>query len=74
MTIISVHHEKQALITVSILNRILREEFVRIYSEPVLQRFLDEQRRANPDIALPDCPKLGDLDIREVLASPYFFA
>jgi DNA-directed RNA polymerase len=59
---------------VDLLNRILREEFVRIYSEPVLQRFLDEQRRANPDIVLPDCPELGDLDIREVLASPYFFA
>jgi len=59
---------------VDLLHRILREEFVRIYSEPVLQNFLDEQRKANPDIALPNCPQLGDLDIRQVLASPYFFA
>ena len=53
---------------------ILREEFVRIYSEPVLQNFLDQQRKAHPGIALPDPPKTGDLDIRQVLSSPYFFA
>jgi DNA-directed RNA polymerase len=56
------------------LNRILREEFVRIYSEPVLQKFLDEQRAAHPDIDFPNLPQLGNLDIREVLSSPYFFA
>jgi DNA-directed RNA polymerase len=59
---------------VDLLNRILREEFVRIYSEPVLQNFLDQQRKAHPGIALPDPPKTGDLDIRQVLSSPYFFA
>jgi DNA-directed RNA polymerase len=59
---------------VDALNRILREEFVRIYSEPVLQKFLEEQRAAHPDIDFPDLPQLGNLDIREVLSSPYFFA
>jgi DNA-directed RNA polymerase len=59
---------------VDILNRVLREEFVRIYSEPVLQIFLDEQRKAHPDIDLPDLPQLGSLDIRQVLTSQYFFA
>src|SRR5271170_3793455 len=59
---------------VDTLNRVLREEFVRIYSEPVLQNFLDELRKANPDVTLPDVPPPGDLDIRHVLASPYFFA
>jgi DNA-directed RNA polymerase len=59
---------------VDLLNRILREEFVRIYSEPVLQNFLDEQRKAHPNIDLPDVPPLGDLDIRQVLLSQYFFS
>jgi DNA-directed RNA polymerase len=59
---------------IDLLNRVLREEFVRIYSEPVLQNFLDEQRKAHPDIALPEPPQTGSLDIREVLSSPYFFA
>jgi DNA-directed RNA polymerase len=59
---------------VDLLNRVLREEFVRIYSEPVLQNFLDQQRKAHPRIALPDPPQTGDLDIQQVLSSPYFFA
>ena len=59
---------------VDTLNRILREEFLGIYSEPVLQNFLDELRKANPGIRLPDVPLLGDLDIRQVLQSLYFFA
>jgi DNA-directed RNA polymerase, mitochondrial len=56
------------------MNRILREEFVRIYSEPVLQNFIDQQRKAYPGLSLPDPPQTGDLDIRQVLESPYFFA
>ena len=59
---------------VDLLNRILREEFVRIYSEPVLQNFLKEQRQANPDLDLTEPPERGDLDIREVIDSPHFFA
>jgi DNA-directed RNA polymerase len=59
---------------IDLLNRTLREEFVRIYSEPVLQNFLNEQRAAHPDVCLPDLPQTGDLDICEVLSSPYFFA
>jgi DNA-directed RNA polymerase len=56
------------------LNRILRQEFVRIYSEPVLQKFLDEQRQAHPDVDLPEPPESGNLDIRQVIESPHFFA
>jgi DNA-directed RNA polymerase len=59
---------------VDLLNRVLREEFVRIYSEPVLQDFLEQQRKAHPGLSLPDPPRTGDLDIRQVLESPYFFA
>jgi DNA-directed RNA polymerase len=56
------------------LNRVLREEFVRIYSEPVMMRFFKEQWEANPSVYLPALPPPGDLDIRQVLSSPYFFA
>jgi DNA-directed RNA polymerase len=59
---------------VDLLNHVLREEFVRIYSQPALQNFLNEQRKAHPDVAMPDVPELGTLDIRQVLSSPYFFA
>ena len=59
---------------VDLLNRVLREEFVGMYSEPVLQRFIDELRKGSPDIHLPDPPAPGTLDIRQVLSSLYFFA
>jgi DNA-directed RNA polymerase len=59
---------------IDLLNRVLREEFVGMYSEPVLQNFIDGQRKANPGVDLPDPPAVGDLDIRQVLVSPYFFA
>jgi DNA-directed RNA polymerase len=48
--------------------------FFGLYPEPVLQNFLDQQRKAHPGISLPDPPQTGDLDIQQVLASPYFFA
>lgn len=59
---------------VHLLHRVLREEFVRIYSEPVLQNFFNEQRAAHPDIQFPELPQSGNLDIRQVLESKYFFA
>jgi DNA-directed RNA polymerase len=59
---------------VDLLNRVLREKFVRIYAEPVLQRFLAEQRQAHPDVLLPEPPESGNLDIRQVIESLYFFA
>ena len=59
---------------VDLLHLVLREEFVLIHSEPVLQNVLNEIRAANPDLRLPDPPPAGDLDIRQVLSSPYFFA
>ena len=55
------------------MNRVLREEFVNIYTEPVLERFWKEQRDANPGVQLPDPPVTGGLDIRVVLNSDYFF-
>jgi DNA-directed RNA polymerase, mitochondrial len=59
---------------IDLLNRVLREEFVRIYSEPILQIFLKEQREAHPDVDLPGLAQTGNLDIRQVISSPYFFA
>jgi DNA-directed RNA polymerase len=59
---------------IDLLHQTLREEFVRIYSQAVLPNFLREQLKANPNMALPALPPPGDLDIRQVLSSPYFFA
>src|SRR5947208_6275060 len=58
---------------IDVLNRALREEFVRIYSEPVLQNFFKELWEAHRDVDLPALPPPGNLDIPQVLSSPYFF-
>jgi DNA-directed RNA polymerase, mitochondrial len=52
---------------------VLREEFVRIYSEPVLVNFLRGQL-LDSGTFLPALPAQGNLDIQQVLESTYFFA
>jgi DNA-directed RNA polymerase len=58
------------------MNVALREEFVRVYREPVLVNFFEEQCRANPGMrgSLPMPPPSGCLNIEDVLASEYFFS
>jgi DNA-directed RNA polymerase len=53
------------------MHRIIREEFVRMYSEhdPFLE--LLKSNRLEQEIELPD---RGELDISVVLDSPFFFA
>jgi DNA-directed RNA polymerase, mitochondrial len=58
---------------VDLLHRVLREEFVRIYSEPVLVNFLRGQL-LDSGTFLPALPAQGNLDIQQVLESTYFFA
>ena len=55
--------------------RVLREEFVRMYSDrDVLANLEEEVRAACPGIELEDRPQMGSLDIAGVLSSKYFFA
>lgn len=58
---------------VDIMNQVIREEFVRIYSEPVLQKFLQEQVERT-GLNLPTFDAYGNLAIESVLKSPYFFS
>jgi len=55
----------------------LREQFIKIYKEPVLQRFHDEVTSPMSDEAkkliLP-LPQMGNLDLNEVLQADYFFS
>jgi DNA-directed RNA polymerase len=52
------------------LGEVLRETFSELYSEDLLLKFKNEQR----DISLPDIPEYGQLDIKEVLDSEFFFS
>ena len=44
---------------VDLLNRVLREEFVGMYSEPVMSNFFMELLKSSP-VALPSLPRAGD--------------
>ena len=62
---------------VSVLNKVIREEFVKMYSVNILEN-LQEQFVAQLDEEVsekfPPLPTLGTLDIEGVLESKYFFA
>lgn len=54
--------------------RYLREAFVEIYRQPILEQFTEDVRILCSDtIEFPEIPEKGDLDIEDVLTSNYFF-
>ena len=54
-------------------HRIIREQFVRLHTEfNVLQEFKDAQEELN-GLELPELPSLGNLNLADVIESPYFF-
>ncbi|XP_062229432.1 DNA-directed RNA polymerase 3, chloroplastic-like [Phragmites australis] len=55
------------------MNQILREQFVELYSMPILENLLGEFQTLFPTLEFPPCPPQGNFDVREVLASTYFF-
>lgn len=59
--------------SVDTMNRRLREEFVNLYEQPLLEELLTELRLRFPKTDFHDIPQLGDLDLKTVLDSPYFF-
>ncbi|KAF1783917.1 DNA-directed RNA polymerase N-terminal domain [Phytophthora cactorum] len=59
--------------SVDVMNRRLREEFVHLYEQPLLEDLLTELHLRFPDMEFDDVPLLGDLDLQSVLDSPYFF-
>ncbi|KAK3134241.1 hypothetical protein QOZ80_6AG0546730 [Eleusine coracana subsp. coracana] len=55
------------------MNQILREQFVELYSMPILENLLEEFQTLFPTLEFPPCPPQGNFDVREVLTSTYFF-
>jgi DNA-directed RNA polymerase len=54
----------------------LREAFVEIYKQPILENFVDDVLSTLEDrdaVELPKYPEKGELEIEEVLESDYFF-
>ncbi len=55
------------------MSQCLRESFVQLHSEPILQQLADYFKRCHPTIEFPEVPARGALDLNEVLKSKYFF-
>ena len=60
---------------VPVMGRLLRECFVTMYSQPVLESLRDSLviRYSDVEKPFPPVPKRGELDIKSVLGSSYFF-
>ena len=58
---------------VDYMNVVLRETFVSLYEQPILEEFRASLCRRYPDLAFPPVPRTGDLDLEEVKKSKYFF-
>jgi DNA-directed RNA polymerase len=56
------------------MSRILRNQFVNLHSEPLLENLRDNFAQRYPHNKFPEIPKRGDFDLEEVKKSPYFFA
>lgn len=55
------------------MNEALRDVFVDLYTQPLLETLKKTWELRYPDIEFPDLPERGDLDLNEVKAAPYFF-
>jgi len=51
----------------------LREKFVELHSQPLLEDLRDQFVTNYPTLDFPPVPERGSLDLRLVLKSPYFF-
>jgi DNA-directed RNA polymerase len=55
------------------MNGALRDVFVDLYDQPLLERLLETWKIRYPDLEFPDLPKRGKLDLNEVKSAKYFF-
>jgi DNA-directed RNA polymerase len=59
---------------VDVINASLRDQFVRLYSLPLLEQLRDSLRLRFPGLDIPELPGYGELDLELVRDSPYFFS
>jgi len=58
---------------VPIMNEMLRDAFVELYEQPVLETLKESLTARYPDVEIPPIPERGTLDLKSVLDSRYFF-
>jgi DNA-directed RNA polymerase len=58
---------------VPLMNRLLREQFVQLHGRPILEHLRQSFQERFPDLEFPPLPPRGELQLSDVLHSPYFF-
>ena len=56
------------------MNVLLREQFIRLHHEPLLETFRSSLDDRFPEIDFPPIPKRGDFDLEKIKESTYFFS
>jgi len=56
------------------MNASLRQQFVNLYSMPLLETFRASLIARFPSIPIPELPPRGTLDLEQVKGSTYFFS
>lgn len=59
--------------TVDVMNKLLREAFIRLHSRPLLDELRTQLQHKYPQLSFRNHPARGDLDIQAVRDSKYFF-
>ena len=60
--------------TVDQMNEVLRETFVTLHSQPLLENLLMELEREHVSIQFPPLPPRGDLRLDDIKSATYFFS
>ena len=55
------------------MNTVLRESFIDLYTQPLLEQLRQTWQMRYPTIEFPEIPAKGDLDLNDVRSAPYFF-
>lgn len=56
------------------MGSLLREEFVHLHSQPLLENLKESFEMRYPHLTFRDVPKKGKLDLKSVNESTYFFS
>jgi len=56
------------------MNHLLRREFLALYTIPIMEDLRESFVRRYPDCSFPPLPERGDLDLKQVMSSAYFFS
>jgi DNA-directed RNA polymerase len=59
---------------VSPMRDMLRDQFIALYSRPILEDLRDSVTARFPGMVVPPLPPTGKLDLQRVKLAPYFFA